>query len=133
MAVYEAEGSTLSVNSVSITQLLSLSGPAMSVGEVSTTNLASTSKTRRPSIQPDGGTVSATFQYDESIHSSLATLVSTSSTALVSCAITYPDGTQVDFDGFVSSFEISAGGEDTNLEGTIEIMVSGAVTFTFPI
>lgn len=129
MTIHNSETATLFVNSVEIDQILTLSGPSISVGEVSTTNLASTSKTRRASVMPDGGTVSVTFQWDWGLHSSLSYLAVASGQANVPCVLTYPDSTEVTFSAYINSLEISAGGEDTNLEASMELMISGAVTF----
>lgn len=126
MAIVVGEGTTLDIGGA-ITQVLSVSFSGYSVGEVETTNLASTNKTFRASQQPDPGTMSATLQYDDSAHSSITDLMETPGSSLTACVVTFSDDTTFSFNAFPMSFEVGAE-IDGNVEAEVELRISGGIT-----
>lgn len=113
-----------------ISQILSVDGASITVGEVETTNLSSERKTYRPGLS-DPGEVSFEIQYDpqDTEHKNLKGLAETP--ALKLWRITYatsPKKTYHDFEGFLTGFSPGAGGPEEDLSASITIRVNSEVT-----
>ena len=128
-------GTTLKIGANTIEEIVSISGPTLSVDMTETSNLGSTEqwKTYFPTWK-DGGEITVKANYDmtntyqDSVLDTvvLATQVSTAFT------LTYPDTSAFAFSGTVTKFTPSGevGADKMELEFTIKI--TGKVTYTAP-
>lgn len=136
MAIVPAHETTISVADLGetpsfteISQVLSVEGASVSVGEVETTNLSSPRKTYRPGLS-DPGDVSFEIQYDpqDANHKDLKALAESPASKL--WRITYPTSpklTHHTFEGFLKEFSPGAGGPEEDLAASITIRVNSEV------
>ena len=138
MAIYPGQGTTLSATiSSSLTalvQVLEVDGPEATVETKGTTNLSSTAKSYRAQL-PDGGTVSATVQYDPAAttHQFLTTTINTWPQQPVTWAVAFPQITGshgASFSAILIRFKPKGMNEEDNLEADIELKITGLVTWT---
>lgn len=130
--VYPALGTTLSVAKVVGTYTViggieSIDGPSASVGKADTTNLASATKTSRPTLA-DGGEVSCDLQFDPSDANQKYLRGLLAAPAIVSWQISYPTlptPTLDTFEGYLTEFKPKAGGAEENLNASVTIVVNG--------
>jgi hypothetical protein len=134
MAINVGQGTILTIATVVTTQVIEIDGPEATVGTKETTNLSSTVKTYRAQL-PDGGTVSATIQYDPvaASHTALTTLINTWPAQPVACIITFNTVATTDkatFSAILTKFKPKGMNEEDNLEADIEFKVTGLVTWS---
>ncbi len=137
MAVNVGQGTILkaTISSVltAIAQVLEISGPDITTGAKETTNLGSTSKSRRAQL-PDTGPITFTIQYDPSdtTHQFLLTQINTWPQGLVAWELVFNTSPahNYSFNAFISKLSPKGMNEEDNLEADIELTISGIVTFT---
>lgn len=127
MAIVAGKGTLLKLDSTTIAQRVTISGPSRSVGSAETTHLDSATKTYRPTIT-DNGELSLDIEYDpaDSTHISLEGLVN--SPSIESWTLEFANGASYEFDGFVTAFEPSGMEVEGNLTASLTIKLSGGLT-----
>jgi hypothetical protein len=137
MAINVGQGTvikfTISSTLTALTQVVEIDGPDAVVGTKETTNLSSSAKTYRATL-PDGGSVSATIQYDpaDTTHSALTAAINLWPQPAVAGSITFnTTGTHAaSFTCILTRFHPKGMNEEDNLEADIEFKISGIVTWT---
>jgi hypothetical protein len=138
MAINVGQGTVLSTTIGStltaITQVVEVDGPEVTVGSKETTNLASTFKSFRAQL-PDGGSVSATIQYDpaSTTHTALTTAINIWPQQPVAWKVLFNTAAGTDsatFNAFLTKFKPKGMNEDDNLEADIEIKLVNLPTFS---
>lgn len=130
MAKYIVHGTTMTVNSVAISQVRSITPPNPQRAEVDSTCLDNASETRsKLAGLIDPGDVEFEIAYDPSLaaHTGLETLQGSGD--IVACLITWPDSTTNGFNAFVKSFSPQGGESDTLLVARLTLCVTGAITW----
>lgn len=135
MSVVVGQGTTLKATIAGvltdIAQVLDITGPDITTGAKETTNLGSTSKSRRAQL-PDTGPTTFTIQYDPSdtTHTFLLTTINTWPQALISWVLTFNTTTThtYTFNAFISKFSPKGMNAEDNLEADVELTISGLVT-----
>lgn len=108
-----------------VAEVISVSGPKVSVASVDKTVLSDTAKKFRPSAQVDGGSVDFEVYFSFGSHSSLINTLS----SVVKWKILYDDGVECVFDGFLTSLEISGAEMESEVKGSLSVKVNGALTW----
>lgn len=137
MAINAGQGTvlkfTISSTLTAITQVVEVDGPDATVGTKETTNLSSTSKSYRATL-PDGGTVTATIQYDpaDTTHEALTTAINAWPQAAVGASITFnTTGSHgAAFNCILTRFKPKGMNQEDNLEADIEFKITGVVTWS---
>ena len=112
-------------------QVVSVSGPSLSVATIDTTDIAGTSKTFIAGMV-DGGEISLEVSYDPATAATNHAVMTTAllaGTATDGWKITWSDGANVSALGIVTSFSASASIDD-KVTASFSIKVTGAVTFS---
>jgi hypothetical protein len=139
MTVYAGQGTilklTISAALTAIAQVLEIGGPEASIGVKDTTNLSHVAKRKRPQL-PDGGSITATIQYDpaDTTHAALTTAIGQWPTPTAAAEIDWPVGTpgthKAAFSCFLTKFAPKGMNEEDNLEADIELEIDGVVTWS---
>ena len=137
MSVNAGQGTVLKFTVASsltaLTQVVEVDGPDATVGTKETTNLSSTAKTYRATL-PDGGTVTATIQYDpaDSTHEALTTAINAwPQTAVAGSVIFNATGSHsAAFNCILTRFHPKGMNQEDNLEADIEFKITGIVTWS---
>lgn len=130
MAKYIVHGTTLTVNSVSISQVRSITPPSPQRAEVDSTCLDSASETRtKLAGLIDPGDYEFEIAYDPSLaaHTGLEALQASGD--IVTNSIAWPDSTTNSFSGFVKSFAPQGGESESLLTAKLTICITGAITW----
>lgn len=131
MTAYLGNGGTLSIEAVTVGQILSIDGPNIERAMIDTTNLGTTTlRTFVPGFG-DGGEISVEVQYDHDDNGqedAFESLIAGSSTS-VTVVIILSDGDLYNFEAFVRSISHSQNMDEVN-RSTIVFKVTGNVTHT---
>jgi hypothetical protein len=132
MAIHAGQGTILQFGASAVAQVLEVDGPEASVETTSTVNLASTAKTKRP-LLPDGGTLSATIQYDpaDATHAALTTAINTYPQVASACSVIFSAASSpaASFSAYLTKFKPTGMNEEDNLQAEIELTITGLVTW----
>lgn len=138
MAINAGQGTvlkfTVSSTLTAISQVVEVDGPDATVGTKETTNLSSTSKSYRATL-PDGGTVTATIQYDpaDTTHIALNTAINAWPQNAVAGSITFNTSSGshgAAFNCILTRFKPKGMNQEDNLEADIEFKITGVVTWS---
>ncbi len=136
MAINVGQGTilkmTISSTLTAIAQVLEIEGPGMSVGIKDNTNLSSTAKRKRAQL-PDGGTISATIQYDpaDATHVFLTTTIGTWPQPVNACELDFTSAThKATFNAILTKFAPKGMNTEDNLEADIELEIDGVPTWS---
>lgn len=112
-----------------VINVVSINAPDGEMGKAETGHLKSTIKTKRPTLL-DPGTVSLTIQWipKDTVHQAVRALYYAKEQK--TWEITYSDGSEDEFEGFITKFTPSAGGNEENLTAEVVIQVNSVVRFT---
>lgn len=134
MAAKKGHNTTIGFNAgsgalVTIADVVSISGPSITIPTIDSTNLTSTSRTFLTSL-PDNGEVTFTIQYDhdETTHAGLEALAVTPDDS-VNWGITFSDADTATFSGALVGFNINGMEIDGLVQAEITVKISGDVTF----
>jgi hypothetical protein len=132
MAINIGQGTIFKFGTTACSQVVEVDGPEATVDTKETTNLSSTSKTYRAQL-PDGGTVSATVQYDpaDATHQAFHTAINAWPQAPTSCSIIFNtvNTSTATFSAILTRFKPKGMNEEDNLEAEIELKITGKVTW----
>jgi hypothetical protein len=132
MAINPGQGTILHFGASGLSQVVEVDGPEATVETKSTVNLSSTKKTYR-ALLPDGGTVSATIQYDPAdlTHQALTTAINAWPQAPTSCSVVFNtlNTSTATFSAILVKFKPKGMNEEDNLEAEIELKITGTVTW----
>lgn len=125
---------TISSSLTAIAQVLEIDGPGIEVGTIETTNLGSTSKSRRAQL-PDSGKITATIQYDptDTTHQFLTTTILTWPQAAITWELLFPSAVgshNYQFSAILTKFAPKGFNEEDNIEADIELELTGTITVT---
>lgn len=123
-----AQGSTLTIGAVAISNIKSYSGFDGEAGEIDTTNLDSTGKEYLIGLQ-DFGSFSCDWNNDYSDLGQIACRAAQASGAIQTFVLTLPNADTVTFSGLVKNAQSISGGVDATLDGSMSIKVTGAPVF----
>jgi len=118
---------------VAIPSLVSVSGPSLGMETVDVTTHDSTGGWREHlTTVKDGGTVTAVFLYDpdDTHHAAMQTNFAAGTETTFKEVLTTANSAEIDYNGFVTGYEVEPGAIDGRLELTMTIQVTGAVTIT---
>ena len=128
---------TLSVDSTAVANVVSVDFSGFTRAPVGTTALGDTQKTNRPSAQLDAGTCTIVINYDptdtqhQALHDAVVDWDDNSPPDDSTFSVAYPDGSDHEFDGFITSFTPSGiASEDSNLQASIVVQINAGPTFT---
>ena len=128
-AIYKSDGASPEVYTA-IGQVMSISGPDGSTGEIDVTNLASTAKEFIPSL-PDYGTVSLDVVWDHATtanqHAALWTDFSAQTTGGYQIRLTDSPQTTLTFQAFPNAYPINIAVDD-KVGATIGLRITSSVT-----
>lgn len=132
---------SISSSFVTVAQRTTIGGPKATVASIPTTNLDSTSKTYRPSRQPDSGELDLHVFVDPNDTNSHQTLMSrvvpqgsiTTAPPVDSWKLIFNDGNttpaNATFSGFLTAFELDGMEEEQNLGANITIKLTGPIAW----
>lgn len=105
-----------------------IDGPDSAMGVAPTDHLASTIKTKRPTLL-DPGTISSTFNYipSDTVHKFLATTYEAK--GIVAWKLLFSDTTFCLFSGFITKLKPSAGSNEDNLAMDLEVTLTTDITW----
>jgi hypothetical protein len=138
MAINAGQGTILkfavSGTLTALAQVVEVDGPDATVGTKETTNLSSVAKTYRATL-PDGGTVTATIQYDpaDTTHENLTAMINTWPQAAASGSVTFNTASGshgAAFSCILTRFHPKGMNQEDNLEADIEFKITGVVTWS---
>jgi len=121
---------TVTVNSVSISNVKDITPPNISVGMVEATPLGATVKNKLAALI-DSGDFTVNLWYDpaDTSHAGLEALIGDPAVPVL---ITLKTGHTLGFNAFVTGFDITGLGTETPVEAAVKFAVTGLVTFTHP-
>lgn len=112
-----------------IGEVRTFTGPGGSAAVIDTTTLESTRREKRMGL-PDEGQFTLDVNLDPTdTDGQIACRTARTNRTLKNFEVTYPNSSKDEFSGYVTGFQTS-GAVDANIEATITIEITGAVTFT---
>lgn len=123
MAVYSGEGTTVTIDGVALTNVISIKLGAIEQGGIDTFHLGSTSKTQRPDLV-DYGSVTLEFYFDDANAPALSLQTKAANKGDVAVVVTSTSGGAATIGGFVTSFELSGMEVGSNLTASCEIKIN---------
>lgn len=119
------ERTILKLDGTAIAAITNVSGPNMSVAEVETTDNTSAAKRFRPSLIPEIGTLTCSVWYDSSSHATLVGCIETP--AIHDWQVVYQDESTMDFEGFLTSLNLTGGEMGQNIKADLTIRIDGEI------
>ena len=124
-----SNGTTFSYGGTAIADVVSISGPNVSVATIDTTNMAGLYRTFIGG-KIDSGEVSLEIHYDPNLPTAFEDVWDNTAAAVpaaVECIITFSDSSTYTFQGFLTSFEPSVALDDS-VKASITVKVTAGVT-----
>lgn len=126
MAAVTAQGTTLTIDSQLMGDVLSIGAPTLTVTTIDSSDLDSTTRTFIGGLK-DGGELTFELAYNPSgtDHQALITDIDGTEKA---CVVTWSDTKTTSFNAIVTAFSSSAAMDD-KITASVTMKISGAVTF----
>ena len=129
MAAITSQGTTFSYAGGAITDVVSISGPNVTVATIDTTNVASIHRTFLAGTI-DSGELTLEIQYDPNTPTGLENAIDNSATtapAAGSCVITFSDSSTWTFSGFITGFSPSVAIDD-RVTASVTVKATSSIT-----